>query len=211
MISQILMGAGLKSVLDMINALQVIVLLPLIETQIPANASMFFETLTEVAAFDFVEIGGASNDILNLPPTEPVNERFELSRIESQYFVNNLGSFYTVILLNIFMAFVWCLIKIIRSCCYDGKFLEKYGRKIYRKLFWNGSMATIRESYLVVVLCVFISIKYNFSFTSLGMYWQSTSVIVVLTIYVIVPIVVLAGVLRNFSHLDTNEIKARYE
>ena len=72
-------------------------------------------------------------------------------------------------------------------------------------------MATVRESYLVVILCVFISIKYNFSFTSLGMYWQSTSVIVVLTIFIVVPIVVLAGVLRNFRHLDTDVIKARYE
>ena len=72
-------------------------------------------------------------------------------------------------------------------------------------------MATVRESFLVVILCVFISIKYNFSFTSLGMYWQSTSVIVVLTIFIVVPIVVLAGVLRNFRHLDKDVIKARYE
>ena len=71
-------------------------------------------------------------------------------------------------------------------------------------------MATVRESFLVVILCVFISIKYNFSFTSLGMYWQSTSVIVVLTIFIVVPIVVLAGVLRNFLHLDSDTIKARY-
>ena len=148
-----------------------IILLPLIETQIPANASMFFETLTEVAAFDFIEIGDAANGILALPPTEPVNERFELSRIESQYFVNNLGSFYLVILLNIFFVIVWCLIKFIRTCCCDGKRLEKYGRKLYRKLFWNGSTATVKESYLMVILCGFISINYNFKFTSLGMYW----------------------------------------
>ena len=171
MVSQILLGAGLKSVLDMINALQVIILLPLIETQIPANASMFMQTLTDVAAFDFIEIGDVSNDILSLPPTEPVNMRFELSSLESQYFVNNVGSFYLVILLNILMTLVWCLIKLIRTCCYDGDFLEKYGRKIHRKLFWNGSAAAVRESYLVVILCAFISINYNFNFTSLGMHW----------------------------------------
>ena len=36
------------------------------------------------------------------------------------------------------------------------------------------------------------------------------SVLVVLTVYIVVPIVVLAGVLRNFLHLDTDTIKARY-
>ena len=37
------------------------------------------------------------------------------------------------------------------------------------------------------------------------------SVLVVLTVFVIVPIVVLTGVLRNFRHLDSDVIKARYE
>ena len=57
MLGNFLMGFSLKSVLDMINALQIIILLPLIDTKVPANASMFFSRLTEIAAFDFFEIG----------------------------------------------------------------------------------------------------------------------------------------------------------
>ena len=57
MIGNIFMGVGLQQVLDMINALQIVILLPLIETNIPANASMFFARLLEIAAFDILEIG----------------------------------------------------------------------------------------------------------------------------------------------------------
>ena len=61
-----LMGFGLKNVIDMINALQIIILLPLIDTKIPANAGMFFKTLAEYAAFDFVDIGEYADTIFKL-------------------------------------------------------------------------------------------------------------------------------------------------
>ena len=41
----------------MINALQILILLPLLKSSIPANASMVFGQLTKIAAFDIFEIG----------------------------------------------------------------------------------------------------------------------------------------------------------
>ena len=64
MLGNFLMGFSLKSVLDMINALQIIILLPLIDTKVPANAGIFFSRLTEIAAFDFFEIGEYVNEYL---------------------------------------------------------------------------------------------------------------------------------------------------
>ena len=69
MISNLFLGVGLKSLLDMINAIQIIILMPLIDSQIPANCHMFFVTLTDIAAFDFFEISGFANHILELPTT----------------------------------------------------------------------------------------------------------------------------------------------
>eukprot|EP00353_Schmidingerella_taraikaensis_P015612 CAMPEP_0185617348 /NCGR_PEP_ID=MMETSP0436-20130131/43152_1 /TAXON_ID=626734 ORGANISM="Favella taraikaensis, Strain Fe Narragansett Bay" /NCGR_SAMPLE_ID=MMETSP0436 /ASSEMBLY_ACC=CAM_ASM_000390 /LENGTH=68 /DNA_ID=CAMNT_0028254911 /DNA_START=277 /DNA_END=480 /DNA_ORIENTATION=- len=50
------LGAGLQSVLSMINALQIIVMLPLLEANMPANAGMVFRYLAEIAAFDYLDI-----------------------------------------------------------------------------------------------------------------------------------------------------------
>ena len=144
MLSNFSLGLSLKKVLDMINAMQIIVLLPLIETDIPANAHMFFVRLTNIAGFDFFEIDGIVSDLLKLPPTDPINERFEASRIETQYFINNLGTFYLIFMLYFIMCFFWLLIKLAR-CRYKRKCLKRLDRRLYRKLFWNGTYVTIRE------------------------------------------------------------------
>ena len=73
----------------MINALQIVILLPLIDTKVPANAGMFFSKLTEIAAFDLIEIGEYVDEFLQLPITEP-DPSFEASGMESNYFINNL-------------------------------------------------------------------------------------------------------------------------
>ena len=116
MLSNFCLGLSLKKVLDMINALQIIILLPLIDTDIPANAHMFFIKLTNIAGFDFFEIDGIVTDLLDLPPTEPINERFEASRIETRYFINNLGTFYIIFMLYFLMAFFWLFVKLLMCC-----------------------------------------------------------------------------------------------
>ena len=184
------MGFGLKSVIEMINALQIIILLPLIDSKIPANAGMFFKTLAEYAAFDFFEIGEYADAFLKLEQTEPINTSAESLGIETTYFVNNLGTFYLLLLLNFLLAFAWCFVELLRRC-FDGKGLKKVERRLYRELFWNGTTMTVRESFMMVVLCAFISINYNFSFSSMGMNWQSISVLVLLVVYIVQPIVVL--------------------
>ena len=184
MASNFLMGFGLKSVIDMINALQIIILLPLIDVKIPANAGMFFKTLAEYAAFDFVDIGEYADAIFKLEPTEPINTSAESLGIDTTYFVNNLGTFYVFLLINFLMLFAWFLVGLLRNCK-ERKSLKKIERKLKRNLFWNGTTMTVRESFMMVVLCAFISLSYNFSFTSLGMNWQSISVMVLLTIYIV--------------------------
>ena len=52
------------------------------------------------------EIGEYVNNALELLPTDPVNEKFETIGLESLYFINNLGSFFLVVALDIFIALV---------------------------------------------------------------------------------------------------------
>ena len=42
MIANIALGASLQQVFEMIKALQIVILLPLTDSSIPANAGMFF-------------------------------------------------------------------------------------------------------------------------------------------------------------------------
>lgn len=55
----------------MVNALQIVVFLPLLDVNFPANAAGFFQYLTKIAAFDVLEIGDYVDDLLELPIAEP--------------------------------------------------------------------------------------------------------------------------------------------
>lgn len=62
---------ALQKLFGMVNALQIVVFLPLLDVNFPANAAGFFQYLTKIAAFDVLEIGDYVDDLLELPIAEP--------------------------------------------------------------------------------------------------------------------------------------------
>ena len=72
----------------------------------PANAGMLFDSLSDIAAFDFFETRDFVNGFLALLPTNPVNEKFESVGIEDLYFINNLGTLAIVILVYLILILI---------------------------------------------------------------------------------------------------------
>jgi len=58
LISQLLLSVRLSEIFGMVSALQLITLLPLMESNMPANTGMFFKELSKIAAFDILDIEG---------------------------------------------------------------------------------------------------------------------------------------------------------
>ena len=85
----------------MIEALQVIILLPLLSVSMPANTGKFFGHLTQIAAFDLLETNEFFTEELELEPKEPLSINFEATGFENTYFLNNLGSFAIVLAFEI--------------------------------------------------------------------------------------------------------------
>ena len=46
----------------------------------------------QIAAFDIIEIGEPLDNLLDLEPTDPINENFEAVGFESIYLLNNMGT-----------------------------------------------------------------------------------------------------------------------
>ena len=84
MVGNIILQAGLSSVFLMLRALQIIIIFPLLESSMPANAGIIFRKLAEIAAFDYFTIEDTVDDILDLLPTEPVNNKMETIGFESR-------------------------------------------------------------------------------------------------------------------------------
>lgn len=73
-------------------------MLPLLSSSIPPNANMFMSFLTQIAAFDVIEIGEYVEEYLSLDATDPISAKFESIGMESLYFINNVGSFFLVLM-----------------------------------------------------------------------------------------------------------------
>ena len=73
----LLLNLGIAQLLGMLNALQIVICLPLFDVNMPANAGNFYQIVTKLAVYDAFEIGDYVNDTLELLPTEPVNEKYE--------------------------------------------------------------------------------------------------------------------------------------
>ena len=94
-------------------------MMPLFEIMMPGNAGIFFKAIMEIAAFDFYEFGEHIHDWLDIPPTEPVDYKFDAIGFESRYFLVNMGSmaiFYLIYIVLILVSLLFsCLLGIL--CC----------------------------------------------------------------------------------------------
>lgn len=113
-----LTGAGdvsMQGLFNMVEALQLIVYLPLFDVSFPANSQRVFDSLSNIAAYDIYEIGDHVNQFLDLDPTEPINEKYESIGFESLYFINNLGTFTVTVLLFQAVLTLWVLLWLLNS------------------------------------------------------------------------------------------------
>ena len=93
LILNFIMQASLAEIFGLFEILQLIVLIPLFQIILPANAAGFFNILMEIAAFDFLgSIDMVSWILPDLEETDPINNNFEGLGFETLYFMNNMGT-----------------------------------------------------------------------------------------------------------------------
>ena len=160
-----LLGASMGAVFGMINSLQIIIILPLFDASMPANTGMVFQYLTKIAAFDLLEIGDFVDEFLELEQTDPVDNNFETLGFESQWFINNVGSF--------FIYLLWCFSNVVfyllvAALNKTSGHCSRLKRKLGVAIFWNKLSMAIFESILVVGLSCFITFRHNFVSGSVG-------------------------------------------
>ena len=121
--------------------------------------------MCKIAAFDVFEIGEYVESFLSLPPSDPVNEKFETIGLESLYFISNLGSFFLFLAFYFVAIAIWIILW--PSVCI-GQFPKSTRDKLGRKLFWNSALSSVFESHLIVDLAAFITLRYDWSFDTKG-------------------------------------------
>ena len=137
------MSASLQYLWDMINAQQIVILLPLFNCQLPANAGIIFNTLMQIAAFDAIptdDIYGAIADEETFG--DPINENFDMIGLETILVMPNLGSIGVIIVAYPLIYLLYYLM----GMCQAFKCIRKQRKSLSKNLFWNATIRLIIES-----------------------------------------------------------------
>jgi len=138
----------------MVNTQQLVVLMPLWNIRLPANAAMFFGFIMTIASFDLLPTDTFYNEYFpNMAPTTAINSNFQAIGFSSMYFNYNIGS-----LILSFLAFpVLALVALILNPLRRFKCCNWLYLKITSTIYWNSTIKTISQSYTVIVMCVGIN------------------------------------------------------
>ena len=131
--------------------------MPLFKTNIPANAGVFFKQIMQIAAFEIIEISEPLNKILDLQPTEPINENFEAVGFESIYLLNNMGTLAIAYLIWAVAAIITLFLKLFMD---TSKKIKKAYHKLRKKLFFNSLISLFLESYSLISVCCLINMSF---------------------------------------------------
>ena len=174
--------------------------MPMCKVILPGSASLFFETIFQIAAFQIYDIGDHINDMLSLEPTDPFNQNFENIGLESMYVLNNMGTmvlFYVAY--PLFMLFEWVCKKCRESCLC----CLRLHRKVKRALYYSALLTGMFESYSLLAVCCFIALPV-LSFGSYGEIVQS-AVCIFFTIFIFTgPYIVIKFVASRYQILKTS-------
>lgn len=206
MVFSVIMTASLSALLGMIEALQIIVLMPLLKTKMPANVGLFMGELMKIAAFDLVETGTYVEAIFNLEPHDaPEGRNFEAIGYESVYFFSNVGS---AILIFIFQL----LHTLIVMCVAPMKCVEKskFFRKFKGNLFWNNWIILVKETYILIAITSMITFKYYFKFDTWGNATQTSFTILFAFLFFMIPTALLCFSCKRFKSLNKKSKLRKY-
>ena len=202
----IFIAASLNQLWALINTQQLIVLMPLFDTKIPANAGIFFNQIMEIAAFDFIEVGDYLDEWLGLEPIEPENPNFVTLGLGSIFLLNNMGTLAIAYLVWFTAALIAMLVKL-------GVHTSKRMRNMYttlkRKLFFNSLISLFVESYSLLCVCCLINTSY-ISLKTFGFGFHSVICVFFFGFLVLFPTAIFWYIRRHYSELDTPFMRRHY-
>lgn len=200
----VFIAASLQSIWNMINAQQLIVMMPLFDVVMPANAQFLFNQIMYIAAFNYVELDGPINKLLHLNHTEPLNQNFRKLGFESIYFLNNMGSM--LIAFIIYPVLILVLL-IMQKCTHNSHHVAKTYERLKRDLFYNSIVSMMTESYSMLSLCCLISFN-KVSVRSFGEFIQSTISMFFFTMLFVYPFAITYTSVKNWK--DISELRKHF-
>jgi len=204
----LVMSTSLQSVWGAINALQMIIHIPLMNIVLPSNAIIFFETLINMVQMDIIPSERVNDLMFNFSNSnETYNEYFELMGYSGKSAIVNLESLYLFIMITIGIILVMIPLKYLAV-------KHPLSHKLYRIVAMKIGMATllrlVLEGYLELCLSSFVNLL-DLRFTNASDVYSSLVCVLALCLVLLYPIFLLKFVMfASSSQLDAELHQSRY-
>lgn len=145
-----------QKIFDAIGFLQLVVYHPLLSISFPGNVVVVNNHLIDIATYDVLPTDDIFPAMFNLDTDgmEPLNERYNEFRFETQNILLNLGSLFIMflgILLKLLIIFITSLPKIRDFSC-----AKKVKAFTAGNLLWSGILEYLFSAYSEIVFGVFL-------------------------------------------------------
>jgi hypothetical protein len=102
----------------MINTQQMIVIMPLFNLNLPANAGIFYGFIMNIASFNLLPTGKFYNAYFDMQQDDPgaINQRFNVLGYSSMYFNYNMGTLMVAFAVLPLLFVLSLALKLLRNC-----------------------------------------------------------------------------------------------
>ena len=174
--------------------------MPLLHIELPALCGIFFGFLMQIASFDLIPIDNYVDEHTPLTPRDPINQNFEAVGFESLYVLINLGSMLILFILFPALALAEIIMRVI-----PFRYPRAGSSYLRKRLYWNSSIRFFRESYAIALMCALINMK-AFTAATAGELASVTLSLVIVCLAIVVPIILLINIYRNFDQLGAHKV-----
>ncbi len=191
----------------MINTQQIIVLMPLFNIQMPANAQIFFEFIMELASLDILPMQKFYDKYLPSPFWDaPLSDKFYNLGFQSIFFLNNLGSmalgFAAIPLLS-------CVVLMLKPLSRFSRRITTFRRKLYVALFWSHQVTLLNESFSILAMCAAINVL-HITFGSKCEIVNSVLTFGFLALCITIPLTIGIFLILKLPRLGEGVMKTKY-
>ena len=154
--------------------------MPLFKIKSPGNVNAFNDFFAELANFNVVDTTDYTNDIFYFPEMDAISLNFQNAGYDTNLVIPSLGTLFYMMIGQIGFVVLHFLLLLLTEAIPKVGVLKN---KVYRYLYWNGSIRFMMEGYMDIVLFSLLNIE--------SMNWDDTFWAVTASNYIAIALTVL--------------------
>mmetsp|Transcript_16595 Transcript_16595/g.15879 ORF Transcript_16595/g.15879 Transcript_16595/m.15879 type:complete len:429 (-) Transcript_16595:282-1568(-) len=205
-----ILSFSLSQLWGLINALQVITLLPAMSVAFPANAEYFISLLATIANFDLVDVSPLVYKIVPMDPkySENAQAKFQAMGITSTNLIDNLSNLLLMVLTMVAALLLFLFLKLLKRL--ENRIVTFVSNFLGAILFYSWLIRTFIESYLNFAISGFMALD-QLSFTHRADSAQSIITLLFVGFCLAFPLFTLIFLFIQKVRLDEQVFVQKYE